>query len=108
MVSLAYLVDIFSRLNEVNLSLQGKDKTVIKFIDILSAFQAKLELWERKMAMDKTGMFPVLNALLEDNANYIDNLQSLHSEFAKYIPDVRDDLSFVRNLYLITDKENQR
>ena len=36
--SLAYLVDIFGKLNELNLSLQGQDKTIIDFIDALSAF----------------------------------------------------------------------
>ena len=56
-VSLAYLVDIFSRLNELNLSLQGQDKTIVNFIDALSAFQAKLELWERKMTMAKWECF---------------------------------------------------
>ena len=47
-VSLAYLVDIFSRLNELNLSLQGQDKTIVNFIDALSAFQAKLGTQEKK------------------------------------------------------------
>ena len=56
-VSLAYLVDIFSKLNELNLSLQGQDTTIVNFIDALSAFQAKLELWERKMTMAKWECF---------------------------------------------------
>ena len=68
-VSLAYLVDIFSRLNELNLSLQGQDKTIVNFIDALSAFQAKLELWERKMTMGQMGMFLTLNEFIEDAEN---------------------------------------
>ena len=64
-ISLAHLVDIFGRLNELNLSLQGHDITIINFIDILSA-----------------------------------------CEFAKYFPDTtRDDLVFVRNLYIISDTD---
>ena len=116
-VSLAYLVDIFGRMNELNLSLQGKDKTIINFIDVLSAFQAKLQLWERKMAIDKIGMFPTLNELLEDTedvwlddnvkSQIINNLQSLRSEFAKYFPVIaRHDLAFVRNPYLVADVVN--
>ena len=111
-VSLAYIVDIFSRLNELNLSLQGHDKTIINFIDALSAFQAKLGLWERKMTMGQIGMFPTLNEFIEDaedmrldddvKSQMINNLLSLRSEFAKYFPDTtRDDLVFVRNSYLV-------
>lgn len=65
-VLLAYRVDMFGRLNELNLNLHGKHKTIIYFIDILSAFHAKLELWKRKMEMSKTGMLPVHPELLED------------------------------------------
>jgi len=36
--SLAYLVDIFGRLNELTLPLQGHDKKIINFIDVLTAF----------------------------------------------------------------------
>ena len=94
-VSLAYLVDIFGRLNELNLSLQGQDKTIINFIDALPAFQAKLKLWERKMTLGRTGI-STLNEFLEDNedmrlnddvkSKIINNLQYLRCEFAKYFP----------------------
>ena len=116
-VSLAYLVDIFGRLNELNLSLQGQAKTIINFIDALSAFQAKFELWERKMTNDdKLGMFPTLNELIEDTEvmrldddvklKIINNLQCLRSEFTKYFPETtRDDLVFVRNPYLVPNWE---
>ena len=115
-VSLAYLVDIFGRLNELNLSLQGQAKTIINFIDALSAFQAKLELWERKMTKGQLGMFPTLNEFIEDTEDMrldgdvklkiINNLQSLRSEFTKYFPETtRDDLVFVRNPYLVPNSE---
>ena len=113
-LSLAYLVDIFGRLNELNLSLQGHDKTIINFIDVLSAFQAKLEFWERKMTMGRMEMFPTLNEFLEDaediqlhddfKSKIINSLTSLRSEFAKYFLDTtKDYLAFVRNPYLVLD-----
>ena len=114
--SLAYL-DIFGKLNELNLSLQGQDKIIIDFIDTLSAFQTNLELWERKMSIGKMGRFPTLNELIEDTenmrlnydvkSNIINNLIFLHTEFTKYFPDTttRDDLRFVRNLYLVSDSD---
>ena len=115
-VSMAYLVDIISRLNELNLSLQGQDKTIVNFIDALSPFQAQLGLWERKMTMGQMGMFPTLNEFIEDaedvrldddvKSQIINNLLSLRSEFAKYFPDTtRDDLVFVGNPYLVSDSD---
>ncbi|GFY64884.1 zinc finger MYM-type protein 6 [Trichonephila inaurata madagascariensis] len=46
---LAYLCDIFNLLNELNLCLQGKMKTVFKLADKVAAFKAKLELWRRRV-----------------------------------------------------------
>ena len=115
--SLAYFVDVFGKLNELNLSLQGQDKTIIDFKDALSAFQTNLELWERKISIGKMGMFPTLNDLIEDTenmwlnydvkSNIINNLLSLLSEFTKYFqdPTTRDDLRFVRNPYLVSDSD---
>ena len=40
-----YLVDIFERLNLLNLSLQGKDSNIVDFSDKLSAFQALIDHW---------------------------------------------------------------
>ena len=47
-ISLAYLCDIFEQLNKLNLQMQGKNTNVIKFVDALKAFKAKLANWKRK------------------------------------------------------------
>ncbi|XP_076816888.1 zinc finger BED domain-containing protein 5-like [Clavelina lepadiformis] len=108
-MSFFYLVDIFGGLNELNLALQGYDKTIINFIDVLSAFQAKLQLWERKMTKGKTGMFPARTCgsmIMSNRRLSINNLQSLRSDFAGYFPNItRDDLAFVRNPNLIADAD---
>ena len=44
-LELAYLVDIFFRLNLLNLSMQGKQSTVLDFVDKVNAFLMKLDLW---------------------------------------------------------------
>ena len=44
---LAYLADVFSHLNEVNLSTQGPDLTIMDVTKRLQAFQARLPLWKR-------------------------------------------------------------
>ena len=43
----AYLADIFNHLNELNLSLQGKEINMVKASEKLKSFIAKLPLWSR-------------------------------------------------------------
>ncbi|XP_068203764.1 zinc finger BED domain-containing protein 5-like [Palaemon carinicauda] len=45
LTKLAYLSDIFSTLNGLNLSLQGKDTTIYKVQDKIQATRMKLDLW---------------------------------------------------------------
>ena len=53
-LKLAYLVDIFSRLNILNLSMQGKKSTVLDFVDRVNAFIMKLELRGNSGALEST------------------------------------------------------
>jgi len=96
--------------------MQGHDKTIINFIDIFLAFQVKLELRERKVILDRSGMFPTFNEFLEDTKDVqldgniklkiINNLQYLCCGFAKCFPDTAGDgLAFIRNLYLVADTD---
>ena len=61
---LAYLSDIFSRLNLLNLSLQGRFHTVIDFMDKLRTFNMKLNLWEKKVKDGNLSMFENLDEAL--------------------------------------------
>ena len=45
----AYLVDFFTILNSLNLSLQGENANILDFAEKLNAFQMKLDLWLSKM-----------------------------------------------------------
>ena len=49
---LAYLSDIFSRLNLLNMSLQGRFHKVIDFMDKLRTFNTKLNLWEKRSKIE--------------------------------------------------------
>jgi len=42
---LAFLTDITSKLNELNLALQGKNKTIADMITTVDTFKTKLEMW---------------------------------------------------------------
>ena len=46
---LAYLVEIYTRLNNINLMLQGNMVTISDVVDKLSALQSKLLLWKNKI-----------------------------------------------------------
>jgi len=59
-------VDIFGRVNKPNTLSQGKDNTIIDCIDVLLAFNAKVEIWKRKLEMDKPSIFATLNVFPKD------------------------------------------
>ena len=54
---LAYLADIFEKLNILNLSKQGSKITIINLYDSLNAFVEKLELWKMHVIKEIFVMF---------------------------------------------------
>ncbi|XP_028969107.1 zinc finger MYM-type protein 6-like, partial [Galendromus occidentalis] len=95
---LAYLVDIFSLLNELNLSLQGDNQDVFTMRGKMDAFQNKLSLWCTRLVDDDVSMFPTFHAFVVENdidARTIfpllqEHLQSLTEAFASYFPPDED------------------
>ncbi|XP_076049733.1 zinc finger BED domain-containing protein 5-like [Oratosquilla oratoria] len=97
LLKLAYLSDIFSELNLLNMSMQGKDETLISVSEKLRVFKANIRLWNGKIEQGKTTSFPLLKLILEDEEdaslvgvqNVIGgHLEKLSEEFDRYIPDV--------------------
>ncbi|XP_067940169.1 zinc finger BED domain-containing protein 5-like [Watersipora subatra] len=76
--TLAYLVDIFASLNELNQKLQGRDKNVLTTDDSISAFKDILELW-----------------LSESISGH---LVALGDEFSKYFSKIDANKEILRNL----------
>ena len=107
------MADIFSHLNEVSLSIQGPDLTIIEVAERLQAFQAKLPLWKRRLETDNFANFPMLEEVISqsrtDNTealspslrgNMVENLDRLQQSFKGYCS---DDLNFelwIRNPFL--------
>ena len=60
---LAYLADIFGRLNKLNLKLQGTELNLITFKDTLRGFIAKLQNWRRKVDLGNIAMFEIISDL---------------------------------------------
>jgi hypothetical protein len=59
---LAYLADIFSHLNDLNISLQGSEVTVLDANEKIAAFQPSL--WKRRVAKDNYPNFPNLENVI--------------------------------------------
>ena len=101
-LKLAYLVDIFSRLNILNLSMQGKESTVLDFVDKVNAFIMKLELWSGQISKGKLDQFHTLNELTSEKKIVLDvetkevileHLRALQKEFLSYFQDLKDRTS---------------
>ena len=110
-LKLAYLVDIFSQLNRLNLSMQGIENTILDFVDKVNAFIMKLELWSGQISKGKLDQFHTLNALTTEKKTVLDvetkevilvHLRALQKEFLSYFEDVNDrDFKFVRNPFKV-------
>ncbi|CAI6357184.1 unnamed protein product [Macrosiphum euphorbiae] len=86
LASLAYLSDIFSHLNVLNLSLQGSHVTIFKVEDKIEAMIKKLELWNLRLSKKNYDSFQNLNNFLELTE------EELSGEVFKYIKQHIEDL----------------
>lgn len=65
---LAYLGDIFGYLNEISLSLQGPEVTIVDATERLKAFLGKLPLWKRRVDAGITAYFSMMEELFSQNS----------------------------------------
>ncbi|XP_047480177.1 SCAN domain-containing protein 3-like [Penaeus chinensis] len=110
----AYLTDIFSKLNELNMSLQGKDTNILNLYDKVAGFQKKLGLWKEKCSGGYFTCFPLSDAYFSDN-NYekdtvkpviVEHLTNLISAFKSYFPGIHEQsvqLDWIRNPFLLSE-----
>lgn len=71
LLRLAYLADIFTKLNEVNLSMQGKNMTVFTVFDKMSLLR-KLEFWASSVEERKLWLFPHSSDFLTEINSTVD------------------------------------
>ncbi|XP_005396792.1 PREDICTED: general transcription factor II-I repeat domain-containing protein 2B isoform X2 [Chinchilla lanigera] len=89
---LAFLVDVTSHLNTLNVSLQGHSQMVTQMYDLIRAFVAKLCLWETHLARNNLAHFPTLKSVSRDGSdglNYIPRIAELKSEFQRRLSDFK-------------------
>ncbi|XP_061600964.1 SCAN domain-containing protein 3-like [Cololabis saira] len=90
---LAYLCDIFSRLNQLNISLQRRSSNIFVVADKVQAFKRSLALWTKRTQEKRMDMFPLLSEILEDfpHVNISDSvsqhLSQLAEKFDDYFPE---------------------
>ena len=115
-LALAYLVDIFDALNNLNKLLQGKNTNRINDYNAIQTFVAKLELWKRRVAKGNAASFSNLESALEKNKTELGgelkteietHLQILKQEFESYFPDLGDtelvEWKMTRNPFRISE-----
>lgn len=60
MADVYFLCDIFRHLNDLNVGLQGRDKTVIDLVEQMGAFQVKLDIFTTDLSTGRMLHFPTL------------------------------------------------
>ncbi|XP_026819147.1 zinc finger BED domain-containing protein 5-like [Rhopalosiphum maidis] len=95
LVTLAYLSDIFTHLNALNLSLQGTHITIFKVEDKIEAMIKKLELWSLRLSKKNYDPFPNLKNFIEsteeelsdkDSKYFIQHMGDMQRSFRDYFP----------------------
>ena len=93
---LAYLANVFCYLNDINLSLQGRDVTVSDVKDKLAGQTARMGVWQAQIKKGSTILFPLLVKRLKMNKNnlpdniktcIIEHFEIVSAEFRLYFND---------------------
>ncbi|XP_067950552.1 general transcription factor II-I repeat domain-containing protein 2-like [Watersipora subatra] len=86
----AFVADVFSHMNELNMKLQGKDQFVQDMYTNVKAFKSKLVLFFRQILNKSFTHFPTLATLKKAGAKvkkYSESLDALHGEFCRQFSD---------------------
>ncbi|XP_058617525.1 zinc finger BED domain-containing protein 5-like [Onychostoma macrolepis] len=115
LASLSYLVDIFDRLNGLNLSLQGRETHILLLADKVHAFTQKLDLWHGRISRGNCDMFPSLADFITDAGTSHDfsslfqsaseHLSAMSKQFATYFKEDYRSFAWVRDPFVCTANE---
>uniref|UniRef100_A0A8C1RK47 HAT C-terminal dimerisation domain-containing protein n=1 Tax=Cyprinus carpio TaxID=7962 RepID=A0A8C1RK47_CYPCA len=115
LTSLFYLVDIFDRLNGLNLSLQGRETHILLLADKVHAFTQKLDLWHGRISRGNCDMFPSLADFITDAGTSHDfsslfqsaseHLSAMRKQFATYFKEDYRSFAWVRDPFVCTANE---
>ena len=88
--NLAFLVDVTSHLNKLNLQLQGKCQLIHDMWGHIRSFTTKLRLWESQLESGNYAHFPILqqhHPFYSDQ--FVSVVQYLRTEFSSRLGDIR-------------------
>ncbi|CAH1957789.1 unnamed protein product [Acanthoscelides obtectus] len=88
---IAYLTDLFTKFNMVNLQLQGDSLNLIKTKSILSAFLARVNLMKQNIGRGEFSQFPNLSQTScqeDDVSTYVQHLNARYSDFESRFEDI--------------------
>ena len=92
--SLAYLADIFEKLNILTLKLQEKNTNIIQLCDNLKVFVEKLQNWRQKVVDGNIAMLDRLSSYKIDEqlkTLMIEHVQSMEHEFQHYFSELKEE-----------------
>ena len=100
---LAYLADIFLKLNKINSSLQGRNENVLISTDKIQSLNEKINLWKVRVAKGNIDMFP--NAAVTNCKEIIplisEHITTLQDKIQHYFPNLHiEDYDWVRNPFI--------
>ena len=93
---LMFFTDLCLHVNELNSSLQGRNKTIITMIDVIKAFAAKLQVFYREVASKTFKYFKNTSeyfSLLESNDHPEQELHQLIRMFCEVIQELIDEFA---------------
>jgi hypothetical protein len=87
---LAFLADITTHINNLNMQLQGKDNLAPELMGKISAFELKLQLWERQLSNGNYSHFQRLTeSECTDPTPFVEVISQLRTEFKNRFGDFR-------------------
>ncbi|KAL4132463.1 hypothetical protein QTP88_009607 [Uroleucon formosanum] len=118
LAKVTYISDIFSLLNELNLSMQGPSTNIFTCYNKVEAFLKKLDLWIKRIQENTYDMFPSYYNMTEEKLlkkNEINVMQcviktylsKLKNKLLKYFPpshDIRLNNMWILNPFLLCEK----
>ena len=87
---LAFAIDIFEHMNELNTRLQGKGTFAHEMYSTVKAFQVKLKLFSRQLSQNIITHFPTLETMasqIMSTEKYTNMISALENEFARRFAD---------------------
>ena len=99
LLNLHILADIFNLLNDLNLSLQGKDTNILMLSDKAMGFRKKLGVWRTRLENGIAGMFPLLREFLSNSEIGLPSIKEVliahvnawDAQFETYFRDISDN-----------------